>query len=211
MHALSSRKVMKIPLVLLSIALTTFASAQTKIALVRVKDVYLDLPSTQALQEKLLAERKAITENERAEQLRKSLFELDQLNQEIQSKLSQLESDAGKKLIDAFELKRQETTTLRTEFDNYKASEEKRINTEMVHATRSAMNKIMAAADQLAKERNFDAVFDLSANTNTGLPLLIYTSNTYDLTDDVIALLKETMPAEEKPTEEKPTENPRNP
>jgi outer membrane protein len=202
---------MKIPLVLLSIALTTFASAQTKIALVRVKDVYLDLPSTQALQEKLLAERKAITENERAEQLRKSLFELDQLNQEIQSKLSQLESDAGKKLIDAFELKRQETTTLRTEFDNYKASEEKRINTEMVHATRSAMNKIMAAADQLAKERNFDAVFDLSANTNTGLPLLIYTSNTYDLTDDVIALLKETMPAEEKPTEEKPTENPRNP
>jgi outer membrane protein len=211
MHALSSRKVMKIPLVLLSIALTTFASAQTKIALVRVKDVYLDLPSTQALQEKLLAERKAITENERAEQLRKSLFELDQLNQEIQSKLSQLESDAGKKLIDAFELKRQETTTLRTEFDNYKASEEKRINTEMVHATRSAMNKIMAAADQLAKERNFDAVFDLSANTNTGLPLLIYTSNTNDLTDDVIALLKETMPAEEKPTEEKPTENPRNP
>ncbi len=201
-----SGKVMKFPLVLLSIALASFASAQTKIALVRVKDIYLDLPSTQALQEKLLAERKAITENERAEQLRKSLFELDQLNQEIQSKLSQLNSDAGKKLIDAFEVKRQETTTLRTEFEKYKATEEKRINTEMVHATRSTMNKIMAAAEQLAKERNFDAVFDLSAETNTGLPLLIYTSNTNDLTDDVFVLLKETTPTEEEPTEK--TEEP---
>jgi len=111
-----------------------------------------------------------------------------------------LDSDAGKNLVRSYEIKRQETETLRKEFEEYRAEEEKRINKEMVATTRESLNRISAAAQQIAKERNLDGVFDTSGNTNTGLPFVLYAAGAEDISDDVIALLGE-KPAEE-PAEE---------
>jgi outer membrane protein len=99
-----------------------------------------------------------------------------------------------------YEIKRQEAQTLQQEFEGFRESEDKRINKEMVAAMRDSLNRITEASQQLAKERNIDALLDTSGDTNTGVPFVLYSGDALDLTDDVIALL------DEKPLDEEASE-----
>ncbi len=180
------------------LALSAVLVAAPKFALVRVTDIYRELPSTAASQEKIKSQREAITKNERAGQFRLILTELQALEQQLQAKKDQVETEEGKKLVRAYEIKRQEAETLRQDFEEYSAEENKRINKAMVLEMRASLDRISAATAQLAKERNLDGIFDASGNSNTGVPVVLYTGNAIDLTEDVIALLGEDVPEETK-------------
>lgn len=182
---------MKFPVTLLWISLVAMAAAAPKFAVVRVTDIYRELPSTAALQKDVQAQREAIIQNKRAEQLRAIIGELQLIQSQLQAKKEELESETGKKLVRSFEIKRQEAETLRQEFEEFRAEEDKRINRAMVGAMRTSLERISAAAAQIAKERNFDGVFDTSGNTNTGVPFVLYAADQVDLTEDVVGLLGE--------------------
>lgn len=182
---------MKFTVILAWIALATTLSAAPKFGVVRVTDIYRGLPSTAAMQQKMQSEREAILKNTRAERLRTSIAEMEAIESQLRAVKDELDTEDGKKLIRAYEIKRQEVSTLRQAFEEYRAEEDKRINTDLVAATRASLNRISAAAQQIAKERNLDGVFDTSGNSNTGVPLLLYAAKAEDLTDDVIGLLGE--------------------
>lgn len=188
---------MKLTLILAWFGMASVLSAAPKFAVVRITDIYRGLPSTAALQKNMQAQQGEILKNMRAERLRTILAEMEALEGQLRANKDDLESDLGKNLIRSYEIKRQETETLRQEFEEYRALEEKRINKELVVATRASLNRISAAAQQITKERNLDGVFDTSGNTNTGLPFILYAKEAEDISDDVIGLLGE-----------KPTENP---
>jgi outer membrane protein len=191
---------MKLTLILAWIGLASVLTAAPKYAVVRVTDIYRSLPSTAAMRNSIQTQQNEILKNMRAERLRSILAEMEALEGQLRANRDDLDSDAGKNLVRSYEIKRQETETLRKEFEEYRAEEEKRINKEMVATTRESLNRISAAAQQIAKERNLDGVFDTSGNTNTGLPFVLYAAGAEDISDDVIALLGE-KPAEE-PAEE---------
>lgn len=176
---------------LLWISLVAITAAAPKFAVVRVTEIYRDLPSTAAVQKDIQAQRDAILRNKRAESLRAIIAEMQVLQSQLQAKKDEPESETVKKLVRDFEIKRQEAETLRQEFEEFRAEEEKRINREMVGAMRSSLEKISAAARQIAKERNLDCVFDTSGNSNTGVPFVLYSANSIDLTEDVVGLLAE--------------------
>jgi|TARA_B110000037_G_C17117836_1_gene504476 hypothetical protein len=69
--------------------------------------------------------------------------------------------------------------------------ENKRINKEMVAGMRASLERITAAASQLAKERNIDGELDISGNSNTGIPFVLYSGDASDITEDVVELLGE--------------------
>jgi hypothetical protein len=73
----------------------------------------------------------------------------------------------------------------------------------MAAGMRSALNRITDASQKVAKEKGFDAVFDGSGHTNTGVPFVLYSMAAPDLTAEVQALLKDRGPAE-KPMEKAP-------
>lgn len=182
---------MKLSATLLWIALAAVCHAAPKFAVVRVTDIYRSLPSTAAIQKDVQAQREAILQNKRAEQLRAIIGEMQLLQGQLQARKDQEESDLAKKLIREFEIKRQEAETLRREFEEFRAEEDKRINKSMVEAMRASLDRINAAAGQIAKEQNFDGVFDTSGNSNTGIPFVLYSGESVDVTDDVIGLLDE--------------------
>lgn len=182
---------MKLIVILAWIGLVSASSAASKFATVRVTDIYRSLPSTAAMQNSIQVQRDEILKNERAERLRTILAEMEVLENQLRANKDDLESDLGKGLVRSYEIKRQEAETLRQEFEEYRTEEDRRINREMVVATRESLNRIAAAAQQIAKERNLDGVFDISGNTNTGLPFVLYAANAEDLTDDVLGLLGE--------------------
>ena len=205
---------MKYFVILAWLCLCPTVFAAPKFAIVRVTDIYRDLPSTKAMQERIQKDRESIMLNKRAEQLRIIIGQLQAQQAKLEENKEQLESENGKKMIRAYEIKRQEAETLREEFEQFRAEEEKRINREMVAAMRASLDRITAAANQLAKERNLDVVMDTSGNTNTGVPFVLFQNDQPDITEDVIEFLDETAidatPPETSPEEsipEKPKEN----
>ena len=178
---------MKFTVIMAWIALAVTLSAAPKFGVVRVTDIYRGLPSTAAMQKKMQVQREAILSNTRAERFRASLTEMESLESQLRAVKDELDSENGKKLVRAYEIKRQEAETLRQAFEEYRAAEDKRINTEMVAATRESLGRISVAARQIATERNLEGVFDTSGNSNTGVPFVLYAANA----EDVIAFLGE--------------------
>ncbi|MEO5715183.1 MAG: OmpH family outer membrane protein [Luteolibacter sp.] len=193
-----------ISIVLLASAAT--ATAAPRFALVRVKDIYVALPSTTNLQQEIKKERDEIMKDERAEQLRKILTELQTLQTQLSDKNNPLDETTGKKLARSYEIKRQEAQTLQQEFESFKTEKEKVINKKMVAGMRASLDRIVKVSNKIAKEKGFDSVFDSSGNTNTGVPFVLYTKKAPDLTEDVQAALKDSEAAQ-KPVE-KPAAKP---
>jgi Skp family chaperone for outer membrane proteins len=203
---------MKLTVVMASVSLASFLSAAPKFGVVRVTDIYRGLPSTAAMQADIQSQRDNIIKDVRAERLRAILTEMEALESQLRANKDDLESELGKKLVRSYEIKRQETETLRLEFEGFRAEEEMRNNKELVAATRNSLNRISAAAQQIAKERNLDGVMDTSGDTNTGLPFVLFAGGAEDMTEAVIGLLGEEL-AENPPvgTEPVPAPAPKKP
>ncbi len=186
-----------IALILATSVLT--ASAAPRFALVRVKDIYTELPSTAALQAQIKKEREDIMKDQRADQLRKIIGELQALQAQLSDKTNPLDEATNRKLARTYEIKRQEAQTLQQEFESFKAEQEKAINRKMVAGMRAALNRIVKASSQIAKERGYDSVFDSSGSTNTGVPFVLFSKDAPDLTPDIQAALKDSEAATPKP------------
>lgn len=175
------------------------ADASPRFALVRVKDIYTELPATSALQAQIKKERDEIMKDQRAEQLRKIIGELQTLQAQLSDKSNPLDDATNRKLARTYEIKRQEAQTLQQEFESFKAEQEKAINLRMVAGMRATLNRIVQVSNQIARERGYDSVFDSSGNTNTGVPFVLFSKNAPDLTPDIQAALKNSEAAAPKP------------
>ncbi len=190
------KSIKAIPLILIATAFA--ASAAPRMALVRVKDIYSALPSTTALQEQVKKERDAIMKDERAEQLRTIISELQTLQSQLSDKSKPLDEATSKSLARNYEIKRQEALTLQQEFEGFQTEQEKLINKKMVSGMRESLDQIAKVSARIAKERGYDTVFDSSGNTNTGVPFILFSKNAPDITADIEAALKDGVTAAQK-------------
>ena len=194
----TSMKSLKAIPVILAATLVT-AAAAPRFALVRVKDIYTSLPSTSLLQEQIKKERGEIMKDQRADELRKIISELQALQAQLSDKNNPLDEETNRKLARTYEIKRQEAQTLQQEFESFKTEQEKAINKRMVAGMRASLDRIATTSGKIAKERGFDAIFDSSGNTNTGVPFVLFSKSSPDLTPDVQAVLMQTEPAAPPP------------
>jgi Skp family chaperone for outer membrane proteins len=182
---------MKFPVFLVWLSLATASLAAPKFAVVRVSDIYQSLPSTAAMLKDVNMRRAAIPGNKRNVDFLASLDELRAMETQLKAMRAELDTEAGKALIRSFELKRQESLSLKEEYDSFLAVEQKRINKDLVDRMRGTLNRITEAVNQIAKERNLEGVFDITGKTNTGVPFVLYVRDAEDISDDVLGLLGE--------------------
>ena len=196
-----------ISMMLLATAVT--ATAAPRIALVRVGDIYRELPSTATFQQQLKKERDDIMKDQRAVKFQKAIGELQALRDQLTDKEHPLEEATSRMLSRTFEIKRQEAQTLQQDFESFKAEQEKLINRKLVAGMRATLNRILSVSQEISKKRGFDSVFDSSGNTNTGLPFVLFSNNAPDLTADIQSSLMEGEAAAPvvKPADP-PTKNP---
>ncbi|RYG21876.1 MAG: OmpH family outer membrane protein, partial [Burkholderiales bacterium] len=142
------------------------------------------------------------------EELRTIIAELSALRDQIADKANPLDEATGRQLARTYEIKRQEAQTLQQEYENFKEEREKEINRRMIAAMRASLDRISKTSAQIAKKRGFDAVFDSTGETNTGLPFVLYHKEAPDLTPDVQAVLRESEPPAAEPPTAKPVAGP---
>ena len=131
----------------------------------------------------------------RAEDLRRVLSELQELQAKLSDKNNPLDEEAGRKVARTYEIKRQEAQTMQREFESFRSEREKDINRRMVTGMRESLDRITETARKLARERGYDLVFDGSGHTNTGVPFILHHKQSPDLTEDVKAALKDAAAA----------------
>jgi outer membrane protein len=178
-------------LILLSLAFVMPAVAAPRFAVVRITEIYQNLNSTHTMLQELQKDRAEILKDERAVHLRNVLEELKQLQSQLQSKRDAPVDDTLRKLAQQYEIKRQEGQTLQEEFQVFDAEKRKEINRKMVTSMRASLTKIDETARIIAQEQGYDVALDSSANSNTGVPILLYAKNAPDITKDVVARLQD--------------------
>ena len=181
--------------------LLTSALAEPKIALVRVRDIYLKQPSVKEARDKAVKNKQSLLTYPRTKDLQDSMSAL----RNIQLQISNTEKTPGGKelreLIREFQIKRMETQILQEDFEKFAAEREKQINTEMVVEIRALLNRISALSQRIAREKGYDIVLDSSGESNSSVPFVLYAKDAPDLTDDVLAALEdETSAIQESPT-----------
>ncbi|MGD7652735.1 MAG: OmpH family outer membrane protein [Verrucomicrobiales bacterium] len=167
------------------------AAAAPRVALVRVKEIYAELPDTALIKDSVKKQRDGIMRDQRADELRRIIAELKELQNRLSDKNNPPDKESGPALARNYEIKRQEAQTLQKEFENFRKQREKEINRAMVVAMRELLDKIVATSGRIAKEQGYDTVLDSSGNTNTGVPFVLYSKESPDLTDAVKAALRD--------------------
>lgn len=186
---------------LLMAASVLAADASPRVAIVRVKEIYTGLASTEALQQDTKKQNEEIWKDQRAKELNRMLEELKVLQKQLSDKSQPLDEETARKLARNYEIKRQEALTLQKEFESFREEQEKEINRKMVAAMRDSLTRITETSQRIAREKGFDLLMDGSGNTNTGVPFVLYQKDAPDLTDDVKAALKDLNPTPSKPQE----------
>lgn len=189
---------------LLMAASALAADAAPRVAIVRVKEIYTGLTTTEALQQDTKKQNEEIWKDQRAKELSRMLEELKGLQKQLSDKSQPLDEDTARKLARNYEIKRQEALTLQKEFELFRDVQEKEINRKMVSAMRSSLTLITETSQRIAKDKGFDLLIDGSGNTNTGVPFLLYQKEAPDITEDVKAALKDLIPAPSTPAKAEP-------
>ena len=171
--------------------------AQTRFAGVRVADAFqADAASSAALAD-IDARRKKLADDPRNQELDTLANETRKLLEQADAAAKKGNADTQQKLARQISIKRRDLEALGRVIDEDRTRASRDLDREFVRTTRAALDRIHRLAAEVGKERGFDAVLDTSGNSNTGLPVLLYQKNLPDLTDEVIARLKQsnTQPA----------------
>lgn len=189
---------------LAGLALLSFASllpliAAPKIATAHFQDIYNARPEVKSALAKADRAREEILLDPRAEELRSGLDALKEIQARIQAATRRSANDEARKLAQEFEIKRLETKALQGDFESYRAKEEKDINLKLVKQMRASIDEISQLIQETARSMGYEVIMDLSAISNTGIPLLLYVKDAPDITKDLMALLEKKDAAQAAP------------
>ena len=168
------------------------ALAAPKIASVRVGEIYRELDQTKKLNAEIKTKRQALLTDARLNAYRSAFKELEQLQAQL-IKVADHDRSTRESLMKTFNLKRQEALTLKREFENFQRLETEKIDKEMVTRMEIILTLIREKAAAVGKKNGYDWVIDTSGKTNSGLPFVLYSKQTEDITTDVLAAMGQTI------------------
>ena len=181
------------------------ASAQTvKIGTVDMKKVFEGYYKTKDAEARINEARNAAKKemDDRMDVYNKGVNEVKKMNEEIESPaLGKEAKDAKSKARDE---KVQELNTMQREINEFRATREKQLQEQSVRMRGGIVDEINKVVEAKVKSDNFDVVFDKSGPSLNGVPIVLYSRDQYEFTEEVIKQLnknkgkEEPAPAKEK-------------
>ena len=179
---------------LLMLGGTSLANAQVKFGTVDMNRVFSEYYKTKDAQAKYAdAETTANKDlNDRVEVLKKSMQEISQINSDLEKpELSKEAKDA--KLKDR-ELKVAAARTLDREISDYRSTKQKMLQDQFLRMRKDIVDDIMKTVTDLVKAKAYDIVFDKSGLSAGAVPVVLYSREDLDFSQEVIAALNKNAP-----------------
>lgn len=168
-----------------------FAQQRLKIATVSMERLFNEYKQTEKVQREINIERARI-QRENNNKLA-SIREIDSKLQKIREELAS--EDLGEKqradLLEESRALSQDGRYKEKDRTEYLNRRNQTLAKEMKKKMRGILVKIQRAVSDVAKEGNYDFIFDTSGNSNQGIPFVLHARDTTDLTDMLLKKINE--------------------
>ena len=144
-------------------------------------------------------------------QYRKEVDELNKLREEQdKTEYTQEVRDQKKK---AFQEKLADTQKTQRDIEEFRASHRQILDQQTQRMRQGILKEVNDVIVKEARDKGYSYVFDKSGNSFNQVPVIVYSEESADITDDIIKILNKNKPAdlpktEDKKTDEKKTDKP---
>ena len=188
-----------LPLIAASLAFATVsASAQTvKIGTVDMKKVFENYYKTKDAESRINEARNAAKKemDDRMDVYNKGVNEVKKMNEEIESPALGKEAKETKSKVR--DEKVSELNTMQREINEFRQTREKQLQEQSVRMRGGIVDEINKIVEAKVKSENFDVVFDKSGPSLNGVPIVLYSRDAFDFTEEVIKALNKNKGKEE--------------
>ena len=175
--------------------LSVSANAQVKVGTVDMNRVFSEYTKTKDAQAKYAEAEKAANAdlNTRVDTLKKSMQEINQINSDLEK--GQLAPEARDAKIKDRETKVVAARALDREIADFRTAKQKTLQDQFLRMRKDIVDDIMKTVADLVKAKNYDIVFDKSGLSAGAVPVVLYSRDDMDFSQDVITVLNKTASA----------------
>lgn len=174
---------------MLAFPLAVFSQGTLKVGTVDMQRAFKEYNKTKDAEAKINDAKNAARKeyDDRAEDYKKALDEINNLNKQLESpalsadKKTQTAKDRDDKIAKIKNMER--------EISDFRQTRERQLQDQLMRMREGIVKEITDVVMDKVKANNFDLVFDRSGMSINGVPVLMYSHDNIDFTNDVIAVL----------------------
>ncbi|MGC2352818.1 MAG: OmpH family outer membrane protein [Candidatus Udaeobacter sp.] len=173
----------------LVLPVAAFAQGTLKIGTVDMQRAFKDYNKTKEAEAKINdAKNSAKKEyDDRAEAYKKALDEINNLNKQLES--SALSSDKKTQIAKDRDDKIANIKNMEREISDFRQTRERQLQEQLMRVREGIVKEITDVVMERVKSNNLDLVFDKSGMSINGVPVLMYSHDNIDFTNDIITVL----------------------
>ncbi len=183
------KKSLSIVFALTLLPIAAFAQGTMKIGTVDMQRAFKDYNKTKEAEAKINdAKNSAKKEyDDRAEAYKKALDEINNLNKQLES--SALSADKKTQIAKDRDDKIANIKNMEREISDFRQTRERQLQEQLMRVREGIVKEITDVVMEKVKTNNLDLVFDKSGMSINGVPVLLYSHDNIDFTNDIIAVL----------------------
>jgi len=173
----------------LAFPLAAFAQGTMKIGTVDMQRAFKDYNKTKEAESKINDAKNAARKeyDDRAEDYKKSLDEINNLNKQLES--AALSADKKTQIAKERDDKIAKIKGMEREISDFRQTRERQLQEQLMRVREGIVKEITEVVMEKVKSNNLDLVFDKSGMSINGVPVLLFSHDNVDFTNDVIAVL----------------------
>ena len=173
----------------LLLPIAAFAQGTMKIGTVDMQRAFKDYNKTKEAEAKINDAKNAAKKeyDDRAESYKKSLDEINNLNKQLES--SALSADEKTQIAKERDDKIANIKNMEREISDFRQTRERQLQEQLMRVREGIVKEITDVVMEKVKTNNLDLVFDKSGMSINGVPVLLYSHDNIDFTNDIIAVL----------------------
>src|SRR2546428_8487376 len=201
---------------LLAVPVAAFAQGTLKIGTVDMQRAFKEYSKTKDAEAKINDAKNAAKKeyDDRADGYKKALDEINNLNKQLDAPA--LSADAKSQKAKERDDKISNIKNMEREITEFRQTRERQLQEQALRMREGIVKEITDVVMEKVKSSNMDLVFDKSGMSLNGVPVLMYSRESVDFTNDVIAVLNKpgrasTVPVEKSPAASSASATPRKP
>src|SRR5216117_3267307 len=173
----------------LALPIAALAQGTTKIGTVDMQRAFKEYNKTKEAEVKINDAKNAAKKeyDDRAESYKKALDEINNLNKQLESPA--LSADNKTQTAKERDDKIANIKNMEREISDFRQTRERQLQEQLMRVREGIVKEITDVVMEKVKTNNLDLVFDKSGMSINGVPVLLYSHDNIDFTNDIIAVL----------------------
>ena len=174
---------------MLVLPLAAFGQGTLKIGTINMDRAFKEYSKTKEAEKKVNDAKDSAKKefDDRTDSYKKALEEVNNLNKQLES--TALSADKKTQLAKDRDDKINNIKNMEREINEFRVTRENQLREQALRMRDGIVKEIMDVVNDKVKTMNMDLVFDKSGLSVNGVPSLLYSRDSYDFTNDVVAAL----------------------